>query len=157
MPKVEKIGQDVLGYEPPKETKYDRRKRELMEKAKEELRKKQKKEPEEEEKLPKEKVPGEKVEGEPIFVTEAEAEAMAESLGLKGKEKEVYVREHYRSKPKKKDEYPEWAIIYRLHCQIPHLQALVEGVRLPLHKIRTKLGLLPCTYLSSYHTHLLMQ
>lgn len=77
-----------------------------MEKAKEELKKKQK----EEEKLPKEAIPGENVEGEPIFVTEAEAEAMAEELGLKGKDKEVYVKEHYRSKPRKKEK-PAWELV----------------------------------------------
>jgi len=96
----EKIGSDVLDTEPPK-TKYDKRKAELLEKAKQEVKKKQKKE--EEEKLP--KLPlVEPTEGEPIFVTEAQAEAMAEALGLKGKDKEVYVREHYRSKPKKKEQ-----------------------------------------------------
>jgi|YelNatPaOPRAMG01_1025707.scaffolds.fasta_scaffold233278_1 NADH:ubiquinone oxidoreductase subunit E len=99
MPKTEKIGSDVLDTEPPK-TKYDKRKAELLQKAKEEIKKK--KAEEEEEKLAKIPIPGEKVEGEQIFVTEAEAEAMAEALGLKGKDKEVYVREHFRSKPKKK-------------------------------------------------------
>jgi NADH:ubiquinone oxidoreductase subunit E len=99
MPKTEKIGEDVLGTEPPK-TKYDKRKSELLEKAKEEVKKKKKLE-EEEEKLP--KLPlVEPTEGEQIFVTEAEAQAMAEVLGLTGKDKEVYVKEHYRSKPKKK-------------------------------------------------------
>jgi hypothetical protein len=100
MPKTEKIGSDVLETEPPK-TKYDKRKAELLEQAKKEVEKKKKLE-EEEEKLSKIPIPGEKVEGEQIFITEAEAQAMAEALGLKGKDKEVYVREHFRSKPKKK-------------------------------------------------------
>jgi hypothetical protein len=105
MPKTEKIGSDVLDTEPPKPSKFDKRKQELLEKAKEEVKKK--KAEEEEEKLAKIPIPGEKVEGEQIFITEAEAEAMAETLGLTGKDKEVYVREHFRSKPKKKKEQKE--------------------------------------------------
>jgi hypothetical protein len=101
MPKAEKIGEDVLGYE-TKSSKYDKRKQELLEKAKEEVKKK--KAEEEEEKLAKISVPGEK----PPEMSEEEWQELQMRARLTGKlleeEKDVHVKEHFRSKPKKKKE-----------------------------------------------------
>jgi hypothetical protein len=107
MTKTEKIGEDVLGAESPK-TKYDKRKAELLEQAKKEVEKKKKAEEDEEiirlSKLP---IPGEK----PGELSPEERAEIIQRAQLTGRaleeEKEVYVREHYRSKPKKKEEKKE--------------------------------------------------
>jgi hypothetical protein len=100
----EKIGSDVLETEPPK-TKYDKRKSELLEQAKKEVEKKKKLE--EEEKLSKISVPGEK----PPEMSEEEWQELQMRARLTGKlleeEKDVHVKEHYRSKPKKKEQKEE--------------------------------------------------
>jgi hypothetical protein len=102
MTKGEKIGSDVLDTEPPK-TKYDKRKAELLEQAKKEVEKKKKLE-EEEEKLAKIPIPGEK----PPEMSEEEWQELQMRARLTGKlleeEKDVHVKEHFRSKPKKKKE-----------------------------------------------------
>jgi len=106
MPKTEKIGSDVLDTEPPK-TKYDKRKQELLEKAKEEVKKKKAEEDEEIIRLSKLPIPGEK----PGELSPEERAEIIQRARLTGRaleeEKEVYVREHYRSKPKKKEEKKE--------------------------------------------------
>lgn len=115
MPKIEKIGQDVLDSE-PRQTKFDKRKTELLQQAKikveEEKKKKKKMEEEELEKVPIEGIPGE-LPHEATPEERAEIfDKTVEDLKKKGKLKDVYVKEHYRSKPKKKQsEKPEWAII----------------------------------------------
>jgi hypothetical protein len=105
MPKTEKIGEDVLGEE-PRVSKYDKRKAELLQKAKKEVEKKKKLE-EEEEKLSKIPIPGEK----PPEMSEEEWQELQMRARLTGKlleeEKDVHVKEHYRSKPKKKEEKKE--------------------------------------------------
>jgi hypothetical protein len=108
MPETEKIGSDVLDYE-RKPTRMDKRKQELLEKAKEEVKKKKKLEEEEEEiiKLSKLPIPGEK----PGELSPEERAEIIQRAQLTGRaleeEKEVYVREHFRSKPKKKQEQKE--------------------------------------------------
>jgi hypothetical protein len=106
MPKAEKIGEDVLGEE-PRVSKYDKRKAELLQKAKEEVEKKKKEEDEEIIKLSKLPIPGEK----PGELSPEERAEIIQRARLTGRaleeEKEVYVREHYRSKPKKKEEKKE--------------------------------------------------
>jgi hypothetical protein len=106
MPKQEKIGEDVLGSE-PKVSKYDKRKSELLEKAKEEVKKKKAEEDEEIIRLSKIPIPGEK----PGELSPEERAEIIQRAQLTGRaleeEKEVYVREHYRSKPKKKEEKKE--------------------------------------------------
>jgi hypothetical protein len=102
MPEKETIGDDVLGTE-PRPTKYDKRKQELLQKAKEEIKKKKKLEEDEEIiKLSKIPIPGEK----PGELSPEERAEIIQRARLTGRaleeEKEVYVREHYRSKPKKK-------------------------------------------------------
>jgi hypothetical protein len=108
MPKAEKIGEDVLGYE-PKSSKYDKRKQELLEKAKEEVKKKQKEEEEEELiKLSKLPIPGEKPgELSPEERAEIIQRARLTGISLEQAYKDVHVKEHYRSKPKKKEEKKE--------------------------------------------------
>jgi hypothetical protein len=94
---AEKIGSDVLGYEPPRMS--PKKRKELEKKLKEELAKKKRKEAEEGEleKLPFAGMPGE-------FPHDATPEERAEIIEreLKKKKKKVHVSEHYRSRPKKK-------------------------------------------------------
>jgi hypothetical protein len=91
----EKIGEDVLGTEPPKPGKYDKRKQELLEKAKEEVKKRKKAEEDEEIiRLSKFPIPGENP-GELSPEERAEIIQRARLTGLSLQE------EHYRSKPKR--------------------------------------------------------
>jgi len=98
----ERIGEDVLGTE-PRTTKYDKRKSELLEKAKEEVKKKKAEEDEEIIRLSKLPIPGEN----PGELSPEERAEIIQRARLTGRaleeEKEVYVREHYRSKPKKEE------------------------------------------------------
>lgn len=98
----EKIGEDVLGYEPSSRMSEKKRK-ELEQKLKEELAKKKAKEMEEEGKLPKLPTPGEHL-GEMSPEEHAELEARGRLTGqlLEDEEKTVHVDEHFRKKPKRK-------------------------------------------------------
>ena len=111
MPKQEKIGEDVLGYE-PSTSKYDKRKQELLEQAKKEVEKKKKLEEDEIIRLSKLPIPGEK----PGELSPEERAEIIQRARLTGRaleeEKEVYVREHYRSKPKKKEEEKNHFLIF---------------------------------------------
>ena len=98
----EKIGEDVIGkdsgyYLPPL---TEEEKEKLRKKVKEELKKKQAKK---KEKLPEEEIPGEhphEPTPEERALTKEETEKMKKLM--KGKVKDVHVKEHFRSKPKKK-------------------------------------------------------
>jgi len=94
----EKIGEDVLGGAPPSRISPKKR-RELEQKLKEELAKKKK--AEEEEKLSKLPIPDDQHELTPLEIAEIEQRARLTGLSFEH-EKDVYVREHLRSKPKKK-------------------------------------------------------
>jgi hypothetical protein len=107
MSKQEKIGEDVLGTEPPK-TRYDKRKAELLQKAKEEVEKKKKLEEDEIIQLSKLPIPGEKPgELSPEERAEIIQRARLTGISLEQAYKDVHVKEHYRSKPKKKEEKKE--------------------------------------------------
>ncbi len=103
MSETERIGEDVLGGVPP--SRMDKRKAELMEKAKKEVARKKKKLEEEENEdnipLPKLPIPDDQHELSPLERAEIEQRARLTGLSLEEAEK-VYVREHLRSKPKKK-------------------------------------------------------
>ena len=104
MPKTEKIGEDVLGEE-PRVSKYDKRKAELLQKAKEEVEKKKKEEDEEIIRLSKLPIPGEKPgELSPEERAEIIQRARLTGISLEQAYKDVHVKEHYRSKPKKKEQ-----------------------------------------------------
>jgi hypothetical protein len=99
----EKVGSDVLSYEPRKMSEKDI---ERIERMKEELKKKktkQKKAEDEEEPLPKlttpDGTPHEKKLGESTNWEDLEREKAERE---KKKAKDVYANEHYRGKPKKK-------------------------------------------------------
>jgi hypothetical protein len=106
MPETEKIGEDILGTE-PRPTKYDKRKAELLEKAKKEFEKKKKAEEEDEDNipLPKLPIPDDQHELTPLEIAEIEQRARVTGLSFEH-EKDVFVREHLRSKPKKKKKSP---------------------------------------------------
>lgn len=96
----ERIGEDVLGSAPP--SRMDKRKAELMVKAKKEVEKKKKLEEEEEDniKLSKLPIPDDQHELSPLERAEIEQRARVTGLSFEH-EKEVFVSEHYRSKPKR--------------------------------------------------------
>lgn len=102
----ERIGEDVLGSE-PRVSKYDKRKQELMEKAKKEVEKEKKAEEEEEDniKLSKLPIPDDQHELSPLERAEIQQRARLTGISLEEAEK-VYVREHLRSKPKRKKKSP---------------------------------------------------
>ena len=101
MSESERIGEDVLGSAPP--SRMDKRKAELMEKAKKEVEKKKKKlEEEEEDNIPLPKLPIPDDQHQLSALERAEIEQRARVTGLSFEhEKEVFVSEHYRSKPKR--------------------------------------------------------
>jgi hypothetical protein len=104
MTKGEKIGEDVLGEE-PRTSKYDKRKQELLEKAKQEVKKKKAEEDEEIIRLSKLPIPGEKPgELSPEERAEIIQRARLTGISLEQAYKDVHVKEHFRSKPKKKKE-----------------------------------------------------
>ena len=96
----EGIGEDVLGGAPP--SRMDRRKAELMEKAKKEVEKKKLEEEEEEDNIKLSKLPIPSDQHELSALERAEIEQRARVTGASFEhEKDVYVREHLRSKPKR--------------------------------------------------------
>jgi len=101
----ERIGEDVLGSAPP--SRMDKRKAELMVKAKKEVEKKKKAKEEEEDniKLSKLPIPDDQHELSPEERAEIEQRARLTGLSLEEAEK-VYVREHLRNRPKKKKKSP---------------------------------------------------
>lgn len=95
----ERIGEDILGGTPP--SRMDKRKAELMVKAKKEVEKKKAKE-EEEDNIPLPKLPIPDDQHELSALERAEIEQRARVTGASFEhEKDVYVREHLRSKPKR--------------------------------------------------------
>jgi len=102
MSESERIGEDVLGGAPP--SRMDKRKAELMEKAKKEVEKKKKKlEEEEEDNIPLPKLPIPDDQHQLSALERAEIEQRARVTGLSFEhEKEVFVSEHYRSAPKRR-------------------------------------------------------
>lgn len=106
MPEKERIGEDVLGYEPSSRMSEKKRK-ELEAKLREELKKKKAEEKarEELEKLPKLPIPGEKPEGMPPeewAELQARGRLTGQFLEEEEKKKTVKVKEHKRRKPKRK-------------------------------------------------------
>jgi len=97
----ERIGEDVLGGAPP--SRMDKRKAELMEKAKKEVAKKKKLEEEEDEdNIPLPKLPIPDDQHQLTLLERAEIEQRARVTGASFEhEKAVFVSEHYRSKPKR--------------------------------------------------------
>ena len=107
MSETEKIGEDILGGAPPSRMPIKKR-RELEEKLKKALEEKKRKEEEDEDnvKLPKLPIPGE-IPGELSPLERAEIQQRARLTGISLEEAEkVYVREHLRSKPKRKKKSP---------------------------------------------------
>jgi len=97
----ERIGEDVLGGAPP--SRMDKKKAELMVKAKKEVEKKKKLEEEEEEdniKLSKLPIPDDQHQLTPLERAEIEQRARVTGASFEH-EKAVFVSEHYRSKPKR--------------------------------------------------------
>jgi len=98
----ERIGEDVLGSAPP--SRMDKRKAELMEKAKKEVAKKKKKLEEEENEdnilLPKLPIPDDQHELSALEIAEIEQRARVTGASFQH-ERKVFVSEHYRSKPKR--------------------------------------------------------
>ena len=107
MSETEKIGEDILGGAPPSRMPIKKR-RELEQKLKEELAKKKKAEEEEEDniKLPKLPVPNDQHQLTPLERAEIEQRARLTGLSFE-EEKDVFVREHLRSKPKRKPKKEE--------------------------------------------------
>jgi len=97
----EGIGEDVLGGAPP--SRMDKRKAELMVKAKKEVAKKKKLEEEDEDniKLPKLPIPDDQHELSALERAEIEQRARVTGLSFEH-ERKVFVSEHYRSKPKRR-------------------------------------------------------
>jgi len=98
----ERIGEDVLGSAPP--SRMDKRKAELMVKAKKEVEKKKKKleEEESEDNIPLPKLPIPDDQHQLSALERAEIEQRARVTGASFEhEKDVYVKEHYRSAPKR--------------------------------------------------------
>ena len=106
MSETEKIGEDILGGAPPSRMPIKKR-RELEQKLKEELAKKKRTEQEEEDniKLPKLPIPDDQHELSPLERAEIQQRARLTGISLEEAEK-VYVREHLRSKPKRKKKSP---------------------------------------------------
>ena len=100
MSETEKIGEDILGGAPPSRMPIKKR-RELEQKLKEELAKRKKAEGEEDNiKLPKLPVPNDQHQLTPLERAEIEQRARLTGLSFE-EEKDVFVREHLRSKPKR--------------------------------------------------------
>lgn len=96
----ERIGEDVLGSAPP--SRMDKRKAELMVKAKKEVEKKKKAKEEEEDNIKLSKLPIPDDQHQLSALERAEIEQRARVTGASFEhEKDVYVREHLRSKPKR--------------------------------------------------------
>jgi len=98
----ERIGEDVLGSAPP--SRMDKRKAELMAKAKKEVEKKRKEEEDEDNiKLPKLPIPDDQHELSALEIAEIEQRARVTGASFQSfeHEKDVYVKEHYRSAPKR--------------------------------------------------------
>jgi hypothetical protein len=103
----EKIGEDILGGAPPSRIPPKKRK-ELEERLKKALEEKKRKEQGEEEdniKLPKLPIPDDQHELSRLERAEIEQRARLTGISLEEAEK-VYVREHLRSKPKRKKKSP---------------------------------------------------
>jgi hypothetical protein len=96
----ERIGEDVLGGAPP--SRMEKRKQELMIKAKKEVEKKKKAKEEEEDniKLSKLPIPDDQHQLTPLERAEIEQRARVTGASFEH-EKAVFVSEHYRSKPKR--------------------------------------------------------
>jgi hypothetical protein len=95
----ERIGEDVLGSAPP--SRMDKRKAELMAKAKKEVEKKRKEEEDEDNiKLPKLPIPDDQHELSALEIAEIEQRARVTGASFQH-ERKVFVSEHYRSKPKR--------------------------------------------------------
>ena len=96
----ERIGEDILGGAPP--SRMDKRKAELMVKAKKEVEKKKKLEEEEEDNIKLSKLPIPDDQHELSALERAEIQQRARVTGASFEhEKAVFVSEHYRSKPKR--------------------------------------------------------
>jgi len=96
----ERIGEDVLGSAPP--SRMDKRKAELMVKAKKEVEKKKKAKEEEEDNIKLSKLPIPDDQHQLSALERAEIEQRARVTGASFEhEKDVYVKEHYRSAPKR--------------------------------------------------------
>jgi len=110
MPEKEKIGEDILSYNPPS-GRMSKKRAEDIRRAKEAVKKKKAKEAEEEEPLPKLGVPGEK----PPEMSEEEWQELLMRARITGqlleeeKKKTVHVDEHYR-RPKKKKKEIDWSL-----------------------------------------------
>jgi hypothetical protein len=111
----EKIGDDILGGVPSSRMPPKKR-RELEERLKKALEEKKRKEQEEEDniKLPKLPIPGDQHELSPIEIAEIEQRARVTGLSFEH-EKDVYVQEHVRSKPKKKKKSPLADTVINFH------------------------------------------